>query len=79
VQEISKSSSSERENEGNKKYDDNLGSNIVCEEEAPSTEMTFSSEAEVTLYYMNYARRMGFGMSKISSKNGDDGKKNILL
>ncbi|XP_024642129.1 protein FAR-RED IMPAIRED RESPONSE 1-like [Medicago truncatula] len=41
--------------------------------------MTFSSEAEVTLYYMNYAQRMGFGMSKISSKNGDDGKKYFTL
>ncbi|PNX99877.1 protein FAR1-related sequence 6-like, partial [Trifolium pratense] len=41
--------------------------------------MTFSSEEEVTLYYMNYARHMGFGISKISSKNGDEGKKYFTL
>jgi hypothetical protein len=36
--------------------------------------MIFSSE-EVTKYYKNYAQCMGFGISKINSKNADDGKK----
>jgi len=37
--------------------------------------MKFSSAEEVDKYYKNYARCIGFGVSKISTKNGDDGKK----
>lgn len=37
--------------------------------------MTFSSLQEIVEYYKNYARYLGFGIGKISSKNRDDGKK----
>ncbi|XP_057446726.1 protein FAR-RED IMPAIRED RESPONSE 1-like [Lotus japonicus] len=48
-------------------------------EKEPVTGMTFSSEDEVTRYYMNYAQCKGFRVSKISSKNGDDGRKYFTL
>ncbi|XP_045810181.1 protein FAR1-RELATED SEQUENCE 4-like [Trifolium pratense] len=49
------------------------------EDEEPKVGMIFSSQEEVTKYYKNYARCMGFGVSKISSKNGDDGKRYFTL
>jgi len=45
--------------------------NIVHEDEKLKVGMTFSYEEEFTKYYKNYARCMGFGVSKISSKNAD--------
>ncbi|KAG6714781.1 hypothetical protein I3842_05G219200 [Carya illinoinensis] len=47
------------------------GDNVV---EEPKVGMIFSSEEEVRLYYTNYAKRMGFGVSKRSSNVGDDGR-----
>lgn len=41
--------------------------------------MKFFSKDQVTDYYINYARCMGFGISKISSKNGEDGNKYFPL
>jgi hypothetical protein len=41
--------------------------------------MKFNSAEEVDKYYKNYARCIGFGVSKISTKNGDDGKKYFTL
>ncbi|KAF5460383.1 hypothetical protein F2P56_020257 [Juglans regia] len=42
--------------------------------EEPKVGMSFSSEEEVRLYYMKYAKQVGFGVSKRSSKPGDNGK-----
>jgi hypothetical protein len=69
------SSHDEETSEGSKKNDDILGEKLPYDGENPSAGMTFSSEDEATDYYMNYARCTGFGFKKISSKNGDDGKK----
>ncbi|KAH1154359.1 hypothetical protein GYH30_049864 [Glycine max] len=41
--------------------------------------MIFSSEDEITNYYKNYAQCLGYGIGKISTKNGDDGKKYFTL
>ncbi|CAJ2653121.1 unnamed protein product [Trifolium pratense] len=41
--------------------------------------MIFSSKDELTEYYKSYARSIGFGVSKLNSKNGDDGKKYFTL
>ncbi|KAL6551959.1 hypothetical protein OROGR_008113 [Orobanche gracilis] len=66
-------------NEGDKGLDNGLEANVAGEEEEPSPGMKFSSEDEITRYYKNYARYRGFGVIKISSKNGDDGKKYFTL
>ncbi|XP_004496070.1 protein FAR-RED IMPAIRED RESPONSE 1-like [Cicer arietinum] len=79
MEEIVAPSDKEEINEGNKKRDDILDAIVACEDEEPRTGMTFSSEEEVTKYYTNYAKRMGFGIGKISSKNGDDGRKYFTL
>ncbi|KAL3534052.1 hypothetical protein ACH5RR_007573 [Cinchona calisaya] len=44
----------------------------------PEIGMEFSSEEHVRHFYMSYAQRLGFGISKISYKNGDDGKQNYF-
>ncbi|XP_057432495.1 protein FAR-RED IMPAIRED RESPONSE 1-like [Lotus japonicus] len=49
------------------------------EDAEPKVGMTFNSEDEANRYYKNYARLMGFGVCKINSKNGDDGKKYITI
>ena len=36
--------------------------------------MIFPSETELRLYYKAYAQANGFGISKLGSKNGSDGK-----
>ncbi|KAK2394860.1 hypothetical protein QL285_056645 [Trifolium repens] len=41
--------------------------------------MVFSSKDELTEYYKSYAESIGFGVSKLSSKNGVDGKKYFTL
>ncbi|KAL3534044.1 hypothetical protein ACH5RR_007565 [Cinchona calisaya] len=40
--------------------------------------MEFSYEEHVRHFYRSYAQRLGFGISKISCKNGDDGKQNYF-
>ncbi|XP_059640286.1 protein FAR1-RELATED SEQUENCE 6-like [Cornus florida] len=44
------------------------------EGEKPKAGMVFYSEEEVRNFYNNYAQRLGFGVTKISVKNGNDGK-----
>jgi hypothetical protein len=64
----------------NENCDDKLEeSGNTNEDEEPKVGMIFSSEEEVTEYYKNYALCMGFGVSKISSKNGDEGKRYFTL
>jgi hypothetical protein len=58
---------------------DDMHTNIAHEDEEPKVGMTFSSEEEVTKYYNDYARSIGFGISKINSKTADDGKKYFTL
>lgn len=50
---------------------DNSSSN---KDEVPTPEagMEFSSEQQVRQFYRSYAQRLGFGISKVSCKNGDD-------
>ncbi|KAG6707642.1 hypothetical protein I3842_06G042300 [Carya illinoinensis] len=50
----------------------NVGTQEVVEE--PKVGMTFASEDEVRAYYTKYAKIKGFGVSKRSSRPGDDGK-----
>jgi hypothetical protein len=66
-------------NEENDKCDDSLGANIVHEDEKPHVGMIFSTKDKLIEYYKNYARSIGFGVPKLSSKNGDDGKKYFTL
>ncbi|CAL5392564.1 unnamed protein product [Camellia sinensis] len=47
---------------------------IGDEIETPKAGMVFSSDEEIRNYYDNFARRQGFGVAKISSKSGDDGR-----
>lgn len=80
MEEIVASSDKKEIKEGNKRCDDSLVAIVACDEdEKPRTGMTFGSEEDVTRYYTNYAKRMGFGVGKISSKNGDDGRKYFTL
>ncbi|XP_059663720.1 protein FAR1-RELATED SEQUENCE 4-like [Cornus florida] len=44
------------------------------EVEKPMVGMVFPSEEEIRSYYNNYAKSQGFGVIKISAKNGRDGK-----
>lgn len=74
------SSDKEELKEVNKSCDGSLVAIVACDEdEEPRTGMIFGSEEDVTRYYTNYAKRMGFGVGKISSKNGDDGRKYFTL
>lgn len=59
--------------------DDSLEENIVHEDEKPRVGTMFSSKEELEEYYKSYAQSMGFGVTKLSSKNGDDGKKYFTL
>jgi hypothetical protein len=64
----------------NENCDDKLEeSGNTNEDEKPKVGMIFSSEEEVTEYYKNYALCMSFGVSKISSKNGDERKRYFTL
>lgn len=80
MEEIVVSCDKVEKSEANKRSDDKFAAAIVVgEDEEPRTGMTFRSEEEVIRYYMNYANRVGFGVTKISSKNADDGKKYFTL
>ncbi|XP_042969196.1 protein FAR1-RELATED SEQUENCE 5-like [Carya illinoinensis] len=50
----------------------NVGDKDLVEE--PKEGMSFSSVEEVRAYYIKYAKQVGFGVTKRSSKVGDDGK-----
>jgi len=58
---------------------DCLETNDTHEEETPCAGMSFGYEKEITKCYKNYARRVGFGTIKISSKKGDEGKMYFTL
>lgn len=79
VQERFESSDEDETNEGSEKYGDSLEANNANEDEIPRAGMIFSSEDEITNYYKNYAQCLGYGIGKISTKNGDDGKKYFTL
>ncbi|XP_057450136.1 protein FAR-RED IMPAIRED RESPONSE 1-like [Lotus japonicus] len=70
----------EQINDGNQQHDDSLEVNAAADQDQePKVGMSFSSEDEVTRYYLNYARSMGFGTSKINTRKRDDGKKYFTL
>ncbi|KAG6479245.1 hypothetical protein ZIOFF_062707 [Zingiber officinale] len=46
----------------------------VEEVKLPEVGMIFSSEEEVRTFYNSYATNVGFGISKLGGRNGDDGK-----
>jgi hypothetical protein len=75
VEEVLVSSNEEGVNEENDNCDDSLEANIVYDDEKPKVGMIFSSKDELTDYYKSYSWSIGFGVSKLNSKNGDDGKK----
>ncbi|XP_058744403.1 protein FAR1-RELATED SEQUENCE 4-like [Vicia villosa] len=79
VQEIFEICDEVEKNEETQKDTDCLEVNDTYEKDIPSVGMVFASEDEVTEYYKKYARHIGFGIAKISSKNGDDGKKYFTL
>ncbi|XP_045791255.1 protein FAR1-RELATED SEQUENCE 6-like [Trifolium pratense] len=79
VEEVVVSSDGEEINEENNTCEDSLEANIVHEGEKPHVGMIFSSIDELTEYYKRYGQSMGFGVTKRSSKNGDDGKKYFTL
>lgn len=46
---------------------------IVGKNEEPMVGMVFNSKEEVYEHYLNYAKGAGFGLTKRSSVNGEDG------
>jgi len=74
VEEVFVSFDEEQIYQGNNKCDDSLEPNIVDGDEIPKVGTIFSSKDELE-YYKSYAQPIGFGVTKLSSKNGDDGKK----
>ncbi|XP_059637753.1 protein FAR-RED IMPAIRED RESPONSE 1-like [Cornus florida] len=63
------------EESGNNVNEQDLKISLVEDEvENPKVGMIFESEEEVRNYYINYAKHLGFGVSKISTKNRSDGK-----
>lgn len=42
--------------------------------EEPKVEMTFASKADVKAYYTNYAKKVGFSVSKRSYRSENDEK-----
>jgi hypothetical protein len=79
VEEVFVSSDEEEINEGNNRCDGSLEPNSVHKDEMPKVGTIFSSKEELEEYYKSYARSIGFGVTKLSSKNGDDGKKYFTL
>jgi hypothetical protein len=79
VEEVVVSSDGEEINEENNKGDDSLEANIVHENEKPHVGMIFSSKNDLVEYYKRYGRSIGFGVTKLSSKNEYDGKNYFTL
>ena len=75
MEEVFVSSDEEDIREGNNNFDDSLEEDIVHEDEKPQVGTIFSSKDELLEYYKSYAQSMGFGVTKLSNKNADDGKK----
>uniref|UniRef100_A0A2N9HUL5 FAR1 domain-containing protein n=1 Tax=Fagus sylvatica TaxID=28930 RepID=A0A2N9HUL5_FAGSY len=62
-----------KKNEENEnKIEELLNENQIAEE--PKVRMMFNSEEGVRAYYTRYAKQKGFGVSRRTSKLGDDGK-----
>ncbi|KAG6510604.1 hypothetical protein ZIOFF_028629 [Zingiber officinale] len=51
-----------------------LSPSTVEEVKLPEIGMIFSSEEEIRTFYNSYATSVGFGISKLGGRNGDDGK-----
>lgn len=51
-----------------------VGTVVGDDAETPRAGMVYSSEEEVRKFYDNYGKSKGFGVAKISTKSGDDGK-----
>ncbi|KAH7671979.1 FHY3/FAR1 family protein [Dioscorea alata] len=47
---------------------------LTCEKVVPKANMMLNSEKEVHNFYIEYARQEGFGITKQSTRSGDDGK-----
>ncbi|KAG6536269.1 hypothetical protein ZIOFF_001320 [Zingiber officinale] len=54
--------------------DQDLSPSTVEEVKLPEIGMIFSSEEEIRTFYNSYATSVGFGISKLGGRNGDDGK-----
>jgi hypothetical protein len=67
-QELEVENNEENENE----IEELLNENQITEE--PKVGMMFNSEEDVRAYYTRYAKQKGFGVSRRTSKLGDDGK-----
>ncbi|KAG6526301.1 hypothetical protein ZIOFF_016283 [Zingiber officinale] len=58
----------------NDHVDQDSSTSSVNEVKLPEIGMTFSSEEEIRIVYSSYAQNVGFGICKLGSRNGDDGK-----
>ncbi|KAG6508032.1 hypothetical protein ZIOFF_033387 [Zingiber officinale] len=54
--------------------DQDLSPSTVEEVKLPEIGMIFSSKEEIRTFYNSYATSVGFGISKLGGRNGDDGK-----
>ncbi|XP_042380308.1 protein FAR1-RELATED SEQUENCE 6-like [Zingiber officinale] len=67
-------SDSNEVNDNNDHVSTNLSPSSLNEVMIPKIGMTFISEDEVRNFYKSYAQNVGFGISKLGGKKGDDGK-----
>ncbi|KAG6481468.1 hypothetical protein ZIOFF_058072 [Zingiber officinale] len=67
-------SDSNEVNDNNDHVSTDLSPSSLNEVMIPKIGMTFISEDEVRNFYKSYAQNVGFGISKLGGKKGDDGK-----
>ncbi|XP_042472074.1 protein FAR1-RELATED SEQUENCE 6-like [Zingiber officinale] len=67
-------SDSNEVNDNNENVHQDLSPSSLNEVMIPKIGMTFLSEDEVRNFYKSYAQNVGFGISKLGGKKGDDGK-----
>ncbi|KAG6488058.1 hypothetical protein ZIOFF_056816 [Zingiber officinale] len=67
-------SDSNEVNNNNDHVSTDLSASSLNEVMIPKIDMTFISEDEVRNFYKSYAQNVGFGISKLGGKKGDDGK-----